>query len=398
MLRLLTFTTLYPNAAQPVHGIMVENRLRHLLATNEVAARVIAPVPWFPSGSPRWGDYAAFARAPRTETRGTVSVDHPRFPVIPKIGAALAPLLLATATYPAVAREASGCDVIDAHYLYPDGVAAVLIAKRLRKPVVITARGSDVNVLPQSAAPRQWIRWAARNADAVITVSSALRDSLIALDIGQPRIEVLRNGVDLEQFAPLSRAQARERLRWGNGAMILSVGKLVEAKGHDLAIRSLAGLPDARLVIVGEGPFHAELQRLAAELGVADRVTLVGAVPHTELRTYYCAADVGRDHRRAASKAFEHNVGHALAGGCQYRHVGGIGEILPPQAGVLLTERTPGALRAALAGVLEGGPSRDAVRRHAETLSWGPILRSQIDLYREVALRGSRWAMKRQRT
>ena len=46
--RLLTFSTLYPNAAQPNHGVFVENRLRHLVATGEAGSTVLAPVPWFP--------------------------------------------------------------------------------------------------------------------------------------------------------------------------------------------------------------------------------------------------------------------------------------------------------------------------------------------------------------
>lgn len=60
MLRLLTFSTLFPNAAQPNHGIFVENRLRHLLATGAAAARVLAPVPYFPSGAARFGPWGAY--------------------------------------------------------------------------------------------------------------------------------------------------------------------------------------------------------------------------------------------------------------------------------------------------------------------------------------------------
>ncbi len=384
MLRLLTFTTLFPNAAQPVHGIMVANRLRQLLATQELAASVVAPVPWFPSSDPRFGDYAAFAKAPRSETRDAVRVDHPRYVVIPKVGESVAPALLAAGSYGAVARQAAHFDVLDAHYFYPDGVAAVLIAKRLRKPVVITARGSDINVLPNSAIPRRWIRWAARNADAIITVSSALRDAILDLDVGQPRIEVLRNGVDLEQFAPLPTARAREALQWGEGTVLLSVGKLVEAKGHDLVIRALAELPGVRLVIVGEGPFRGDLQRLAADLGVADCVSFLGAVPHTQLRMLYCAADIAI--LASAREGMPNVVLESLACGTPViaTDVGGIGEILVPSVGVLLRERTPDALQAAVTRVLQSKPAVETIRRHAEGLDWTPVLRAQIELYRDV--------------
>src|SRR4029077_12582628 len=86
---ILTFSTLYPNAARPGHGIFVETRLRHLLASGKVESQVVAPVPWFPSRSPRFGDYAASARAPREELRHGISVVHPRYLAIPKIGMSL---------------------------------------------------------------------------------------------------------------------------------------------------------------------------------------------------------------------------------------------------------------------------------------------------------------------
>ena len=57
-IRLLTFSTLFPHAARPNHGIFVENRLRHLVASGEAHSTVLAPVPWFPSRSGRFGDWA----------------------------------------------------------------------------------------------------------------------------------------------------------------------------------------------------------------------------------------------------------------------------------------------------------------------------------------------------
>ena len=64
-MKILTFSTLYPNAARPSHGIFVETRLRQLLASGKVESRVVAPVPWFPSRNARFGEYALHASAPR---------------------------------------------------------------------------------------------------------------------------------------------------------------------------------------------------------------------------------------------------------------------------------------------------------------------------------------------
>ncbi|HEX9173229.1 MAG TPA: glycosyltransferase family 4 protein, partial [Telluria sp.] len=146
-MKILTFSTLFPNSEKPGHGIFVETRLRHLVASGQVEARVVAPVPWFPSAHPRFGQYARQARVPRAELRHGIAVSHPRYPVLPKIGMNVAPLLLAQAVKPAIARlldEGFDFDLIDAHYFYPDGVAAAMLARHFNKPLVITARGSDI--------------------------------------------------------------------------------------------------------------------------------------------------------------------------------------------------------------------------------------------------------------
>src|SRR5215469_12079920 len=98
--RILTFTTLYPNAAAPSHGVFVENRLRHLVASGRVAARVIAPMPWFPSDAKIFGRYGAYAQVPPREQRFDIAIEHPRYPVIPKVGMSIAPFLLFLACLP----------------------------------------------------------------------------------------------------------------------------------------------------------------------------------------------------------------------------------------------------------------------------------------------------------
>jgi hypothetical protein len=145
--RILTFTTLYPSEARPQHGIFVETRLRKLVESGAVQSRVIAPCPWFPFMSPRFGRYSDFARVPREEIRYGLQVEHPRYPLLPKIGMSSAPIGLFSAVLPLLRRqirEGRDFDLIDAHYFYPDGVAAVLLGRALGRPVVVTARGDDL--------------------------------------------------------------------------------------------------------------------------------------------------------------------------------------------------------------------------------------------------------------
>src|ERR1700733_12952382 len=238
-IRLLTFSTLFPNNARPNHGVFVENRLRHLVASGAATSEVIAPVPWFPSAHPWFGDWAVNARVVAQETRHGLIVRHPRFPVIPKIGMLLAPVLLYRATLPVVRRliaEGPGFDAIDAHYLYPDGVAAVWLGQRLGLPVVLTARGSDVSLIPQFAWPWRLILRSIAGAAAVIAVSAALREALIEIGAPAEKISVLRNGVDTTLFRPpADRGAIRAELGFV-GPTLISVGLLIERKGHHRAI------------------------------------------------------------------------------------------------------------------------------------------------------------------
>ena len=106
-------------------------------------------------------------------------------------------------------RDGLEFDLIDAHYFYPNGVATVRMAQDFGKPVTVTARGTDLNLIPQYPAPRQKIVWAANQASGIITVCQALRDELIKLNVAADKVRVLRNGVDLEVFQPIDRGKAR---------------------------------------------------------------------------------------------------------------------------------------------------------------------------------------------
>ena len=119
---------------------------------------------------------------------------------------------------------------------------------------------------------------------------------------GDPaRIAVVPCGVDLERFTPLDRAGGRTPDRTPHRPFrIVSVGRLVPRKGFDLAIRALVDVPGTELLIAGGPPAaelatHAEARRLtalAAELGVADRVRLLGQVHHEDMPPLLRAADV----------------------------------------------------------------------------------------------------------
>ena len=256
-IRLLTFTTLFPHAARPNHGIFVENRLRHLLHSGQASSIVLAPVPWFPNRNRRWGEWALHAQAPLFETRHGIPVHHPRFPVIPKLGMSAAPWLVYRAMVPVVSRllrDGHRFDAIDAHYVYPDGVAAAWLGRRFDLPVVVTARGIDVSLIPRYTLPRRLILGAIRQAGALIAVSAALKAALVALGAPDDKVTVLRNGVETNLFRPPTNRDDIRAALGLTGPTLVSVGSLIPRKGHDRTIQAMAHLPEFTLLIVGEGP------------------------------------------------------------------------------------------------------------------------------------------------
>lgn len=377
-------TTLYPNAAEPTKGIFVENRLRHLVQTGRATTRVVAPIPWFPSADERFGQYAAFARAPREEVRHGIAVSHPRYLVVPKLGMTIAPFPLYLAMRREVRRlQAQGFrfDAIDAHYYYPDGVAAAMLARALNKPLTITARGTDINLIPRYALPRRQIAWAISQASASITVCQALKDVLLELGAPEEKVTVIRNGVDLEQFRPLDRVAIRRKMGL-HGPVIVSVGYLIERKAHDLLVGALPKLPDATLLIAGAGPEESRLRRQAERLGVAGRVRFLGSLPHDALVEVYNAADVTA--LASSREGFPNVLLESVACGTPVvaSRVWGTPELITdPLVGRLVEPREADAFARELTAVLADRIDRAAVRAFAQGLSWENASRAQLALF-----------------
>ncbi len=390
-IRTLLFSTLYPSEIRPIHGIFVETRLRELLKSGEVESRVVAPVPWFPFKGERFGDYGKFAATPRVEQRNGVEVHHPRyFLPPPKIGMNIAPTTLAMAALPTIRRlmrDGFDFDLIDAHYYYPDGVAAGMIARKLGKPFVVTARGTDLNLIPQYPLPRRLILETAEQASASIGVCKALMDTLVELGGDATKCNVFRNGVDLERFRPEPRAAARQRLGLPTERrQLLSVGHLIERKGHHIASEALPLLPpDIDLTIVGTGPEQSALEALAMRLGVTPRLRFAGMIPQTELKWWYSAADILL---LCSSREGWANVlleGMACGTPVVATNIWGTPDVVSTQdAGLLMRERAAPALAESIQLLFNAYPEREKVHRHAEGFSWDQTTQDQLRLFREI--------------
>lgn len=387
-MRLLTFSTLFPNAARPNHGIFVENRLRHLVGSGQAVSTVVAPVPWFPSQAAMFGDWARHAAAPARETRHGIEILHPRYPVIPKLGMSAAPWLLYRAMVPVLQRllaEGRRFDAIDAHYVYPDGVAAAWLGRRFGLPVAITARGTDVNLVPRYPLPRRLIQRAIRDAGALIAVSAALKQVLVDLGAPDDKVTVLRNGVETDLFHPPADRDALRRALGLGGPTLISVGGLIERKGHHRTIEAMRDLPDFTLLIAGEGPERARLEALVAQWDLGGRVRLLGPRPHASLPELYGAADASV--LASSREGWANVLLESMACGTPVvaADIWGNPEVVrAPAAGVIYAPNTPAGIVAGVRRLFAARPDRAATRAYAEPFSWDETTAGQVAIFQRL--------------
>ena len=390
-LRILTFTSLYPSAARPRHGIFIESRLKRLVARGGVRASVVAPVPWFPFSGRRWGEYGRMAATPRVDRWSGFDVSYPRYLMLPRIGMGLQPDTMARAglrEVESMLARGENFDLIDAHYLYPDAVAAAIIARRIGRPLVASARGSDVNLIGQLPGPRRRILRAIEESAAVIAVSAALKSALIGMGVPAERITVLRNGVDSELFRPEDRLAARRELGLpADARIVISVGNLVAGKRNDIALEAAARIEGVHIVFVGRGGERARLERLARERSMTERVTFFGEMPQEHLGLAYSAADVLV--LASEREGWPNVLLESASCGTPVIafNIGGVPEILADRAvgTIVRGSHDAGRLADAIRSLLAQPPAPETVRAAAIRFSWEPVLDAQLALYRRVA-------------
>jgi teichuronic acid biosynthesis glycosyltransferase TuaC len=262
-----------------------------------------------------------------------------------------------------------------------------MLARSFGLPFVITARGTDVNVLPNYVLPRAMIRWAAEQADGLITVSSALAAKLAALGIAESKITVLRNGVDAAVFRPTIPYQHEGSTP---APLAISVGNLVPSKGHDLAISALRHIEGLHLWIVGGGPDRSRLETLSQRLNLSGRVRFLGAVPHERMPEVYSAADVLI--LASEREGWPNVVLEAMACGARVvaTNVSDVSTILHESvSGTCLAVRSVEALVNGLRRIIAAPVHREATRAHAVRFGWHTTTRGQIELFRAICARHS---------
>lgn len=359
-MRILAMTNLYPNPYQPHRATF--NRHQFRILGQEHPLRVLAPIAWTDESAARWRGGAPLPPGRRVTNDGLV-VDHPRYYFTPKCARGWYGRFFLTSvkkTFRRAVREFRP-DLVFAPWAYPDGWAAVRLGRAEGLPVVLQVHGSDVLLLDQMPARRKGTEAAVRGADGVVAVSHDLARHLAEMGVEPARIRVIHDGVDRALFHPGEKAAERAALNLPpDGRLLLFVGNLVPVKAVDVLLRAGADLARAgesfRLLVVGQGPLRPSLEGLAAELGLADRVRFLGAIPQVELPRWYRAADVFV--LPSHSEGVPNVLLEASACGTPWvaSRVGGIPEIAHLGVSRLVPPNAPTELAAAIREALETRP------------------------------------------
>ena len=298
-LNLLLVTNLYPTPVESTRGIFVYQLVKRLRVHCDIT--VVCPLPWFPAvplpATPaRW---RSLSRVPQEYSIDGAKVYSPKYPMIPRISENFHAILMSITLYPLIKKlhAQRHFDVMNAQWLYPDGVAAARISQRLGIPLVLSALGSDVNVFIAEEPKWKQIVWSLKRAAAITTVSQAFKDRLVGESVPQAKITVIPNGADCALFKLRSKVKCRTTLRLDpQRKAIIFVGRLVEIKGVDYLIDAAEKLSrrhqDFIVYLLGDGHLRDAYERDIRARGLAEKVKCMGGRSHSEIPVWMGAADV----------------------------------------------------------------------------------------------------------
>ena len=387
-LRVLSLSTLYPNEMNPNFGVFVERQMQAVVSTGEVDLTLVNPIGQPPFPLSLHPLYRPLRSLPSQELRGKVTILRPRFSLLPALGARFNAGAIVRAVLPLARKlhRQRPFDLVDAQFFHPDGLAAVRIGAALGLPVSIKARGADIHHWGHQPATAAQVLEAGQRAAGLLTVSKGLADDMAALGIPRDKIALHRTGLDADLFRLYDRRMCRDQLGLPRDKPVLvTVGALIPRKGQRYAIEALTELPNAILLIAGQGRDEAALHALAKGLGLEERVRFLGPVPQAELPIVLNAADVFV--LPSSTEGLANAWVEALACGTPVvtTPIPGAQELLTdPDCGYLVP-RDGAAIAAAVRSILIARPSPERVQEAVAGMSWQANAAALIEHWQRLA-------------
>ena len=270
--------------------------------------------------------------------------------------------------------EEANPDVILDYWVYPEGYASVAAGRKLGKPVVVGALGSDLRLIPDPITRRR-VAGTLRKAQFVITVSEDLARIAVGMGAARPQVRAVHNGCDTAVFYVADRLAARARKDVAADAeLLVYTGRLEEPKGVMEALTACGELakrrPRLQMVYVGDGTLESLLRVRAAELGLTGRVRFAGVCTPGEVAEWLAACSLFC--LPSYSEGCPNAVVEALACGRAVvaTNVGGIPELVRENSGILVPPRDSGRLAQAIEEALRRPWDEAEIARQGRR-SWG---------------------------
>jgi teichuronic acid biosynthesis glycosyltransferase TuaC len=301
-LKIVVFSSLFPSEVNPGAGTFIKERMFRL--AKQVPIVVVAPQFWSPLDwliRMKWPSFRKLAKS--YEIVEGVEIYRPKVISIPMILKGFDGFFFAICCLPTLLKikKVFSPTLLDAHFAYPDGYGASMLARWLNLKLSITLRGSKDTRLLGTPIEKQ-IRKALLSADQVISVSDQLNETVAqACGVSKKKTIVIGNGVDLTKFQRVSSIEVRKLLKIPSESKVLiAVGNLIPLKGFDRLVAIMPNLiergGDVHLIIVGGAPAGDQtqlaLRNQISSLGLSTRVHMVGKIAQSELHRYYSAANV----------------------------------------------------------------------------------------------------------
>ncbi|EIM63571.1 glycosyltransferase family 4 protein [Desulfobacter postgatei] len=393
MPKILILTSLFPNTKKPDLGIFIQKRMFAYARKKACKIEVVAPVPYCPDLK-FLRPYQYYSQVPFHETMDGINVYHPRYFMIPKASMTIHGKLIywGIKNFVQELHKKSAFDLIDGHFIYPDCQAGILLGELLHLPVVVSARGSDINQYMSYSTIKPQISEILTKSSHIISVCEALKQMMLEICPDEKKITVIPNGIDKKYFHQINKKTARLKLGINNDKhILLSIGALIPRKGHDLTIKAAAQLIKSKtplqFYIIGSGPEEQRLKKLAEHLKIQSDIFFMGQIPNDQLIDWYNAADLFC--LSSDKEGWPNVLTESLACGTPViaTKVFGAPEIVKNESMGILVERRYEDIAGGIAKGLANNWNRSAISQEVSSRTWDVVAEECSLVFDEVLAR-----------
>jgi len=297
-MKVLVISHMYPSTFSEIEGLFIHQQVKEL-ERQGCEVKVISPKPWTPFPieylSKKWKRYS---QIPKKVIWDGIEVHYPRYLDFPKA------LFFASSgerMFKGIQKTVDRIlqdfkfDLIHSHVALPDGYVGMEIAKRYKKPLVVTVHGADFyRTILKNKKCKKNIEKVINFSNKTIVVSNKLKKTgEKELKIEEEKIVIIPDGINKEDIFKEESNLSKE---YGDKKIILSVSHLIKTKGIDLNLKAISRLkekyPTIHYLIIGEGKARKKLEKIVKNLNLQDKVEFLGQLPHNKVMEYMSICDI----------------------------------------------------------------------------------------------------------